>query len=182
VEFTMVDTMRGLLAFVVLGGLLAGCGTSPLLKGNEAFHEGDYVEAASRWKPLAEAGHAGARHNLGVLNEHLGDSHAAAGWWEQAVALEFVPSMLRLAELRLAQGSPEEARALYRRAARWGSSEAVTALESMQEPVPHADLLLAHMRRFQARQGRVAKQIDRSDPNEFLNRMLDEQAAKAEHD
>tara|TARA_Y100001933_G_C18939519_1_gene538925 strand:+ start:438 stop:557 length:120 start_codon:yes stop_codon:yes gene_type:complete len=35
----MIKKLRAGFALVFLGGLLAGCGTAPLLKGNEAFHE-----------------------------------------------------------------------------------------------------------------------------------------------
>jgi len=169
----------GLLS-VLLGSLLAGCGTSPLLQGNEAFYSGDYAAAEARWTSLAESGNVGAQHNLGVLNKHLGNSTAAAFWWEQAVAREFVPSMLELGALKLAAGQPYDAEALYRRAARWGNPDAAAVLDAWDKPVPHADLLLARMRLIEERQNRIARQLDRPHPNESLNRILDYQAAMAD--
>lgn len=167
---------------ILLGSLLAGCGTAPLLKGNDAFHRGDYAAAEARWKPLAEAGNFHAQHNLAVLNKTRGDAAAAAFWWEQAVAWEFVPSMLELGALKLATGDPDAAEALYRRAARWGDKDAVAVLEAWAKPVPHADLLLAQMRLLEFRRNQVSRQLDRPGPNEFLNRKLDYYAAISEND
>lgn len=178
----MIKTVRAGFALVFLGGLLAGCGTSPLTEGNEAFHEGEFAIAEARWKPLAEDGNFHAQHNLGILHKTLGDSASAAFWWEQAVAQDFVPSMLELGALKLASGEPDEAEALYSRAARWGSADAFAALEALEKPVPHADLFFAQMHRFEIQQTRMASSLDREDSNEYMNRILDYYAAKAEDD
>lgn len=157
----MIKTLRAGFALVFLVGLLSGCGTAPLLKGNEAFHDGEFEAAEARWKPLAEAGNFHAQHNLGVLNKTLGDSEAAALWWQRAAARDFVPSMLELGALKLAAGQAKAAEAFYRRAARWGNPDAIATLESLGKPVPHADLFFAHMRRLELQQARMAWRGDR---------------------
>lgn len=169
-------------ALVLVGGLLAGCGKSPLLKGNEAFLDGDYAAAEAQWRSLADGGHVHAQHNLGVLEAHLGNVEAAESWWLRAVARDFVPSMLELGELRLAAGDVDGAEALYRRAARWGNSEGAAVLEALGKPIPREDLSLARLRHLDARQDRIARELDRPHPNEYLNRVLDEQLARAEKD
>ncbi len=35
--------------------------------GLAAYDRGDYAVALKEWKPLAEQGHAGAQHNLGLM-------------------------------------------------------------------------------------------------------------------
>lgn len=161
---------------------LSGCGTTPLIEGNDAFRSGDYTSANARWTPLAEAGDVDAQHNLGVMALHRDDPESAALWWRAAAAREFIPSMLALARLELSNERPQHAVALYQRAARWGNPEAIEALESMDAAVPHADLWRAAARRFEARQRLVARQLERRDPNASLNRALDEQAAIARND
>ena len=156
--------------------LLAGCGTPTLLKGNEAFLGGDYAAARDYWTPMAEAGNPSAQHNLGVLHRHLGQPARAAFWWDQATARGYVPSMLELAELMLAAGDRAEAENLYRLAARWGDRDAADALEQLDRPVPSADLLLAKLKRSHAGWGQAGNPVRRPDPNERLNRMLDEEA------
>jgi len=178
----MIKTVTAVFAFVVISGLLSGCGTAPLVKGVEAFHDGDLATAEARWQPLAEDGNFHAQHNLGVLYKSEGDLQTAAAWWQQAAAREFVPSMLQLGALKLAEGKAGEAEALYRRAARWGSDDAVAVLEAWGKPVPRADLLFASHQAFRLQQSRIASQIDQPDPNEYINRVLDYNAAMAEND
>lgn len=167
---------------VLLGGLVAGCGTSPLLEGNEAFHEGEFAVAEARWMPMAEAGNSHAQHNLGILNKTLGDLDTAAYWWEQAAARDFVPSMVELGALRLAAGDEGEAEALYRRAARWGSADAIAVLEAREVPVPYADLLFARMQRLQIYQTRLAWSRDRGNSAADLQEAVDQAAVVAEND
>ena len=178
---TFRDRITGL-AVPVLALVLAGCGTSPLIEGNSAFRSGDYATAEARWTALAETGDVDAQHNLGVLALHRDDPAEAASRWRSAAAQEFVPSLLALARLELANDRPAQAVAFYQRAARWGSSEAIEALQRLDAPVPHADLWLASARRFEERQRLAARQLERRDPNAFLNRVLDEQAAIARND
>lgn len=179
---TMLNKASISLVLAVLASMLAGCGNSALLKGNEAFRSGDYQAARAHWEGPAENAVVGAQHNLGVLNAQLGDLEAAATWWRQAVAQEFVPSMLALGKLELARGEPKSAHALFHRAARWSNSEAIAALEAMNKPVPDADLWRTRMRSLDSRQARIARELSRPDPNQHLNRMLDQQAAMAEND
>ncbi|GEM_PF-6509033 len=165
--------------------VLAGCAKSPLIEGNEAFRSGEFETAGATWLPLAIDGDVDAQHNLGVLNAQLGDSAAAAHWWGLAAAQEFVPSMRSLARLELAAGKRATAIALFQRAARWGDSEAAAALESLDAPVPNADLWLA--RAEQVRLQRIAAQrydrrFERLDSNEWWEpwNRFDEQAALAD--
>ncbi len=47
--------------FVLAGSVFA----QDLKKGLAAYKRGDYKTAIEQWRPLAEAGHAGAQYNLG---------------------------------------------------------------------------------------------------------------------
>jgi len=163
-------------ALVVAAAVLAGCGTTALEKGNEAFLDGDLAVAEAQWKPLAEAGNLSAQHNLGILNGYRGDPERAAYWLERAVSEGFVPSMVKLAQLNLAAGRLAAAENLYRHAARWGDRDASEALDRLEKPVPRPDLLLAHFRRSQFLDARAGSPVTRRDPNERLNRMLDQAA------
>lgn len=94
--------------------------------------------------------------------------------------------MLELGALDLAAGEPDEAEAHYRRAARWGSSDAVAVLEALGKPVPSADLLWSKERLEMQRRNRI-RELGRTDagkfdPDEFLNRKLDYYAAQVEDD
>lgn len=178
----MIRTLRAGFALVFLGGLLAGCGTAPLLKGNEAFQAGELTAAEEQWKPLAEAGNFHAQHNLGVLYKTVGDSETAALWWRQAVLQDFVPSMLRLASLNLAEGKSDQALALFHRAARWGNVDAIAALQALEMPVPRADLLLAQFERLELQQTRMARPIDRRRSAERQQELVDYAAVLAAND
>lgn len=178
----MIKALSAGFALVVLSGLLAGCGTLPLLKGNEAFHEGEFAVAEAQWKPLAETGDFHAQHNLGVLYKILDDSESAAFWWQQAAEQDFVPSMLELAALNLAEGEREAAAALFRRAGRWGNAEAIASLEALNRPVPRADLLFAEIRRLELQQGRMTSRNDRRRAAEEQQEVIDHAAALAAND
>lgn len=158
-----MTSIRKILAvslFTILMTSLAGCASSPLLEGNDAFVQGDFQAAEAQWRPLAEAGNVDAQHNLGVLDHRLGNDDQARNWWRSAVAQEFVPSMLALASLEMSSGRPAEAIALYRRAARWADPNAVAALEALDQPVPHADLWLAEEEQARQRQRLAAQRFD----------------------
>lgn len=172
----MINFTKSLGLFAICIVLLAGCGKSSLIKGNEAFRSGDYVSAESQWRELAEAGDADAQHNLGVLEFYRGDAVAAARWWQQAVAQEFVPSMLALARLELMSGRREAAVSHYLRAARWGNDRAASTLETLGESAPPADLWMAYVKRLEYRQERTGRELDRPDRNESINQMLDKYA------
>lgn len=178
----MIKALSAGFALVVLSGLLAGCGTLPLLKGNEAFHEGEFAVAEAQWKPLAETGDFHAQHNLGVLYKILDDSESAAFWWQRAAEQDFVPSMLELAALKLAEGEHEAAVALFWRAARWGNADAVASLEALNRPVPRADLFFAEMRRLQLREAGMAWRNDRRRSAEEQQEVIDHAAALAAND
>lgn len=175
-------TLKSCTAMLFVAALLAGCGASPLLQGNDAFRNGDFETAEAHWQPLAEAGDVDAQHNLGILHRHRGEPARAAQWWERAAADEFVPSMLELGHLRLAEGEIDAALAMYRRAARWGNDDAAAVLEALGQPVPNADLLMARMQHTRLATVRAGGPVDRPDPNERINRHLDELAARAEND
>ncbi|WP_376696190.1 SEL1-like repeat protein [Wenzhouxiangella sp. EGI_FJ10305] len=172
----IINICKCLGLFAICAMLLAGCGKSSLVKGNEAFLSGDYASAEAQWRELAGTGDADAQHNLGVFELHRGDAVAAARWWKQAVAQEFEPSMLALARLELMSGRRDAAVSHFRRAARWGNGRAVAALEKLGEPVPQADLRMAFVARVEYRQEGARRELDRSDRNESLNQMLDKYA------
>lgn len=178
----MIKALRAGFALVFLVGLLAGCGTAPLLKGNEAFRAGDFKAAEAQWKPMAEAGNFHAQHNLGVLYKTVGDSEIAAFWWQRAVASDFVPSMLELGTMKLADGEREAAAALFRRAARWGNADAIAALEALDKSVPRADLFFAEMRRLELQQVRAAWRSDRRRSAEEQQDAVDYAATLAAND
>lgn len=50
-------------AFVLL--FVSAVEAQDLKKGLKAYKRGDYATALKEWRPLAEAGHAGAQYNLG---------------------------------------------------------------------------------------------------------------------
>lgn len=172
----MINITKGLGLLAICVVLLAACGKSSLIKGNEAFRSGDYASAESQWRELAKMGNADAQHNLGVLELYRGDTAAAARWWQQAVAQEFVPSMLALARLELISGRRDAAVSHYLRAARWGNDWAASALETLGVPAPPADLRMAYVKRLEYRQERTRRELDRPNRNESLNQMLDKYA------
>ncbi len=45
--------------------LVSAAEAQDLKKGLKAYKRGDYATALQEWRPLAEAGHAGAQYNLG---------------------------------------------------------------------------------------------------------------------
>ncbi|WP_376696203.1 hypothetical protein [Wenzhouxiangella sp. EGI_FJ10305] len=172
----MINIIKSLGLLAICVTLLAGCGKSSLIKGNEAFRSGDYASAESHWRELAKAGGADAQHNLGVLELHRDDAAAAARWWQQAVAQEFVPAMLALARLELMSGRRDAAVSHYRRAARWGNDRAASTLEALGEPAPPADLRMAYVKRLEYRKERIGRELDRPNRNESLSQMLDKYA------
>lgn len=178
----MIKVVTAGFVFVVLSGLLSGCGTAPLVKGVEAFHDGDLAVAEAHWQPLAEDGNVHAQHNLGVLYKAEGDLQTAAFWWAQAIAGQFVPSMLELGVLNLVEGERDEAAAIFRRAARWGNADAIAALEALEKPVPRADLFLAEMRRLESSQARMAWRSDRRRSAEEQQEFVDYAAVLAAND
>jgi TPR repeat protein len=178
----MIKTFRAVAVIAVAALLLAGCGKSSLIKGNEAFRNGDHAAAESHWLAPAEAGDVDAQHNLGVLALERGDLVKAAAWWQKAVAREFVPSMRALARLELAAGRDRAAVALYHRAARWGDEQAIEVLEALGEAIPAADLRLAYARHIEHHQDRAARELNRTPPNDTLNRVLDIYAMKINGD
>ncbi len=178
----MIRVVTAGFVFVVVSGLLSGCGTAPLVKGVDAFHDGDLAAAEAYWQPLAEDGNVHAQHNLGVLYKAGGDLQTAAFWWAQAVDGQFVPSMLELGALKLIDGKDDAAEALYRRAARWGNADAIAALEALEKPVPRADLFLAEMRRLEVRQARMAWRSDRRRSAEEQQELVDYAAVLAAND
>lgn len=58
-------TVGPLLALLLT--LPLACGAGPLDEGLAAFNAGNYAQAFALWKPLAEAGDAKARYDLGLM-------------------------------------------------------------------------------------------------------------------
>ena len=74
-----------------------------LAEGAAAFEAGNYDEAASIWRPLAEEGDPKAQFNLGLLHETgrgvTEDPAEAAVWYERAARQGVTQAQLNLAAL-----------------------------------------------------------------------------------
>ena len=97
------------LLFLVAVLLSATAGLSPaiaadlLAAGASAYDAGNYGEAASIWRPLAEEGDPKAQFNLGLLHETgrgvAEDPAEAAVWYERAAHQGVTQAQLNLAAL-----------------------------------------------------------------------------------
>ena len=97
------------LPFLVAAFLSAAAGHGPVMaadllaEGAAAFETGNYGEAASIWRPLAEEGDPKAQFNLGLLHETgrgvTGDPAEAAMWYERAARQGVTQAQLNLAAL-----------------------------------------------------------------------------------
>jgi len=97
------------LPFLVAALLSAAAGHGPVMaadllaEGAAAFEAGNYDEAASIWRPLAEEGDPKAQFNLGLLHETgrgvTEDPAEAAMWYERAARQGVTQAQLNLATL-----------------------------------------------------------------------------------
>ena len=97
------------LPFLVAAFLSAAAGHGPVMaadllaEGAAAFEAGNYDEAASIWRPLAEEGDPKAQFNLGLLHETgrgvAEDPTEAAVWYERAAHQGVTQAQLNLAAL-----------------------------------------------------------------------------------
>ena len=78
-----------------------------------AYQAGQHDYAAAATEPLANAGHAGAMFNLGLLLEDS-DPPAARGWYERAADAGDAEAMNNLGVLLADSGPASRARAWYR--------------------------------------------------------------------
>ena len=108
-------------------------------KGLAAVQAGDYATALKEWKPLAEAGGAGAQNNLGVMYEKghgvPQDYAEAVRWWRLAAEQGDAHAQTNLGYMyEKGQGVSQdyaEAVRWYRLAAEQGHADAQTNLGYM---------------------------------------------------
>ena len=84
-------------------GLAPAIAEDLLAEGATAYEAGNYGEAASIWRPLAEEGDPKAQFNLGLLHETgrgvAEDPAEAAAWYERAARQGVTQAQLNLAAL-----------------------------------------------------------------------------------
>jgi hypothetical protein len=125
---------------------LAGCVNYSINQGAEAYARGDFDEAVKHWNPYAKAGDPYAQFNIGIIWEQgLGrtplNSGQAMQWYLLSARQGYTPAMVRLANLQHASGYNDAAESWYVLAARWGNSDAYSAIRALGKEVPSADLL-----------------------------------------
>ena len=84
--------MRRVCGFMIVAALLASGVAAPAGAGRDAgeaaLRRGDFAAALAEFRPLAEAGDAQSRFDLGVLHQHgwstPRDTAAAIAWYERA--------------------------------------------------------------------------------------------------
>ena len=117
---------------VVLAALAGTAVAGPYEDGVSAYQRGDYAEAASWYRRVAEQGHAGGQFNLGLLyanGEGVPQDYAEAmKWYRLAAEQGHAGGQLNLAFMYAnGQGVPQdyaEAARWYRLAAEQGDAEA----------------------------------------------------------
>ncbi len=82
-------------------------------KGWAAYYRGDYATALKEWQPLAEQGHPGAQHNLGVMyfdGEGVSQSYSVAmKWWHKAAEQGYAKAQFTIgATYALGYGVPRD--------------------------------------------------------------------------
>lgn len=141
--------------------MLVSC-VSPLNLGVDAFNRGEYDIAAAHWNELAKTGNPHAQYNVGLLWEGgLGSTPRnraeASHWYLRSAQQGFVPAMVRLANIQTTDGYKEAALSWYLLAARWGDTDAVSALSRLGERIPPADLLAQKQHQDTASQANAAE-------------------------
>lgn len=108
-----------LLALFLCAGTTGTAAADLLSEGAAAYEAGDYGEAATIWRPLAEDGDPMAQFNLGLLHETgrgvAEDAAQAAAWYERAARQGVTAAQYNLATLhQTGHGVPQDpAEALY---------------------------------------------------------------------
>ena len=138
--------------WIVILFFFLGCASQNINLGASAYNNGDYNLAAKYWNPLAKQGNYVAQYNLGLLWEQgLGSTplnkNEASQWFLLSAQQGYVPAMVRLARIQKENGYEEAALSWFNLAARWGNTDATTALRSWGKYVPQADLLAAQQYR-----------------------------------
>lgn len=110
---------RIIIAGIFLIGL-SGPSWADFRDGLNALDKGDFATALREWKPLAEQGHAGAQHELGVLyatgNGVPRSYKKAASWFREAAEQGHAPSQKFLGDLyRRGRGTKK----IFKSAAKW---------------------------------------------------------------
>src|SRR5205823_7631580 len=88
--------------------------------GVAAYLDGQASAAEALWRPPAEAGHAAAAFNLGVLLDGQGRAADAEAWWREAAEAGHEGAANNLGVLLEERGKPAEAGVWWRRAAEAG--------------------------------------------------------------
>ena len=145
-------SLKILLCGMTVTILLTGCASQSINLGVNAYNQGNYDLAASYWNPIAKKGEPVAQYNLGLLWEQgLGSTPLnkaeASQWFLLSAKQGYVPAMVRLARIQKENGAEEAAISWFNIAARWGNTDAISALQSWKKSVPPADLLAAQQYR-----------------------------------
>lgn len=98
---------------LLLGGVVCAQGGEEYAAGLEAYRRGDFAEALTHWRPLAEAGSREAQFNLGLIYEKgLGleaDPQQAVGWYRRSAEANFAQAQYKLASIyETGRGVPED--------------------------------------------------------------------------
>jgi TPR repeat protein len=95
--------MRSLTATVLACVLVAPIHAQDHEAGIEAFRRGDFAAALVEWRPLAERGHSGAQHRLGIMYEYgrgvERDDRKAVQWYTKAAVQGVAGAQYRLGVL-----------------------------------------------------------------------------------
>lgn len=98
---------------VLIFFLVSTAGAQDLKKGLKAYKRGDYATALEEWRPLAEAGHAGAQYNLGfnyVQGKGVAKDLVQAYFWFELAARQGKTIATQLRDGISKKMSPEQIR------------------------------------------------------------------------
>ncbi len=158
---TFMQRKIGLLVVILM--LLTAC-ASQLETGNAHYRNKHYDMAAASWNPLADAGNPYAQYNVALLWESgLGSTplnlEQAAIWYLRSAKQQYVPAMVRLADIQTQLGYKEAALSWYNLAARWGNINASNRLKVLNQPVPSNDLQKAALARQKQEEAKKQQEI-----------------------
>jgi len=116
----MKTTKQFLVVFILLFSMGGGVVYADFQAGLDAAQKEDYATALREWKPLAEAGNAGAQHNLARMYYNgygvPQDYKTAVKWYEKAAQQGVATAQVNLGGMyRNGQGVPQD----YKEARKW---------------------------------------------------------------
>lgn len=170
-KLTMMNLVKRLLLVIAICTPAVSLGAQDFDKGFDAYVSGDYSRALEEWLPLAEAAHADAQNNLGIMYSQgrgvVQDYEEAARWFRMAADHGSHLAQFNLGQM-LAEGRGvgldyEEAARLHQMAAENGVVLAQLSLGYMYEfgQGVQLDLTEAHRwYRAAAEQGNATAQLN----------------------